>query len=457
MAKQLFGESLAYPWQGFCLQGHSFRPVASIRVRRAKRASRGFWRMPSGSVPVPWGRPGPGKPVLVALPVLQAEAWPGIGLSGRGFAVGGGGTTWGCLRYGFRLRLVRLTLCFAVASIGLAAGPSLGGCPGRPITASGLFYDPLSKTNEKGLKPQSHRKNMKKTLRKLSTLGLFLLGSLGLAGKANAALTFDGKVWRGTYGTGADSAVVTLYNPRGPPDTAMAKVSEFGSSGYWSRAPPWTLQAGDTVKIKTKDTNSDSAMTYRIVTSPNGGNLVVDQYPAGHSICVKSAQDGVDSVNAKCWVDGKLDTLYGRFRRNTSFYNISFNSENFPSRSKPNLNDLLKVEAWEGSVRGSTQGRFKREFWDADTLPSFNLVSGVYEEIDKHDKFVSDLRISPNPASRYFMFNKAINGTIYNSAGQKVGNVYGNKFNTEGLASDIYFIKYSEKGKESIKKVLVVR
>lgn len=297
---------------------------------------------------------------------------------------------------------------------------------------------------------------MKKTLRKLTSLGLFLLGSLGLAGKANAVLGFDGKAWRGTYGTGADSAVVTLYNPRSPPDTAMATVSRFGP-GSWSRAPPWVLQVGDTVKIKIRDTNGDSARTYRIITNPTQNNRVVDMYPAGHSICVYRATDSVDSVNAKCWVDGKLDTLYGRFMRNTSFYNISFNAVNFPSRSRPNLNDLVKVEAWEGSIRGSTQGRFINEFIDADTLSSFNLTSGVYEEIDKHDKFVGDLRISPNPASKYFMFNKSINGTIYNSAGQKVGNVYGNKFNAEGLASDIYFIKYSEKGKESIKKVLVVK
>jgi len=296
---------------------------------------------------------------------------------------------------------------------------------------------------------------MKKTLRKISALGLFLLGSLGLAGKANAVLGFDGKAWRGTYGIPADSASVTLYNPRGV-DSTITKVSRI-FPGYWSRAPSWILQTGDTVKIKIKDTNGDTARTYKIVTNPTGNNPVQDEYTNGDAIDVLRATDGVDSANAKCWVDGKLDTLYGRFDINSGFCDISFNSTNFPARSRPNLNDLVKVEAWEGSVRGLTQGNFIKQFWTADTLPSFNLVSGVYEEVDKHDRFVGDLRISPNPASKYFMFNKSINGTIYNSAGQKVGNIYGNKFNTEGLASDIYFIKYSEKGKESIKKVLVVK
>jgi len=279
-------------------------------------------------------------------------------------------------------------------------------------------------------------------------LGLF-------AGTASTLPGFDGKVWRGSYGTPADSANIILYNPHGP-DTAMAKVGRF-SSGYWSRAPSssWGLLVGDTVRMKIVDINGDSANTLRNITF-NGNNRVVDMYPAGHSLLVRYVWDSVDSANAKCFVKGKQDTLRGRFDINSGFWDISFNAANFPLRSRPVYGDSIKIEAWEGSVRGSTQGIFKNEFIDADTLPSFNLVSGVYEELDKHDRFVGDLRITPNPFTSFATLpaHEAERFSLYDVSGRRVGTYRGDRVG-EGLAPGVYFLRSSDNKDKPLRIVKV--
>ena len=297
---------------------------------------------------------------------------------------------------------------------------------------------------------------MKKTLRKISALGLFLLGSLGLAGKANAIISFDGNDWRGSYPIPANGASITLFNPHGS-DTAMTSVD---NTGYWIRTPPvgWSLQLGDTVKIKTKDTNGDSARTYRVITF-NGNNTVVDLYPNGHSLLVPFVKDGsLDSTDAKCYVKSKQDTLTGRFGRHSYPFDVSFNAPNFPSRSRPVYGDsVVFLISHAGYQTARTALQYKNEFWDADTAASCSLqASGVYEEVDKHDRFVGDLRITPNPFTSFATLpgHEAERFSVYDISGRKIGIFRGDRVG-EGLAPGVYFLRSSENKDKPLRIVKV--
>jgi len=285
--------------------------------------------------------------------------------------------------------------------------------------------------------------------------GLVLLGATTMT---QAFPTFYGKVWRGSYGNPATGAYVILKHPT-LNDTVMVRV---GSDGSWARAPPWNLNLNEIVSTKGIDTNGDSVKTTSRVTSISGSILVYDLFPAGHSILVEKATDSVDSTNAKCYVKGKQDTLIGRFDIDSGFWDISFNANNFPARSRPVNGDTIKVEAWEGSLQGSTSGIYGQyQFIDVDTLRSFNLYSGTPQETHLEGRVINNLRISPNPvtSNAYLQFNQNVDGALYNIAAQKVREIHGNRASLNGLAPGTYFFRPNEKENkpQSTKKIILVK
>lgn len=276
--------------------------------------------------------------------------------------------------------------------------------------------------------------------------GLVLLGASAKPAKAiNPG--FDGNTWRGSYPIPANGANITLFNPRGP-DTVMARVD---NTGYWARAPPpsWNLQLLDTIKIKIKDTNGDSARTYRVITF-NGNNSVVDIYPNGHSLLVPFVKDGsVDSVDAKCFVKSKQDTLNGRFGRHSYPFDVSFNAPNFPLRSRPVYGDsVVFLISHSGYQTARTALQYKNEFWDADTAASCSLqASGVEREPVNIERIINDLIASPNPTKGHIRFNREFKGILYDLNGRRVRDVNGKEIEMNNLPSGTYFLieKQNEK------------
>jgi hypothetical protein len=298
-------------------------------------------------------------------------------------------------------------------------------------------------------------KELKRTSKRVILLAVIGLGLY--AGTASTSPGFDGQVWRGSYGTGADSTVVTMYNPHNT-DSATTRVGRGGASGYWIKGTTWNnIVLGDSVRIKVVDTNGDSARTYKIVTSISGNNRTFDLFPAGHSILVKRVTDSVDSTNAKCYVKGKQDTLSGRFDINNFCWDISFNAANFPIRSRPVNGDTVVIEAREDGYYGSTYGIYgRKQFGDVDSLNDFNMASGVYEEIDKHDRFVGDLRITPNPFTSFATLpgHEGERFSLYDISGRRVGTYRGDRVGV-GLAPGVYFLRSSDSQDKPLRIVKV--
>jgi len=278
-------------------------------------------------------------------------------------------------------------------------------------------------------------------------------GVLFLANEAKAPPQFSGKVWRDIYGNSADSADVIITHPNGI-DTIMTKVSRGGIPAYWARAAPdpWNLGLGDTVDIKVIDTNGeDSTKTWRDVTSPTGGNLVIDLFTDpdepngdGQSLLIKKVWDTVDSVDAKCWVKGKPDTLNGRFRINTGFYNISFNAKNFPVASQPQLGDSIFFKMTTGSYKANSKGVYQEFFFDGDTFPSCSLkIVGI--EGYKQEKPYQDYQIFPTITNGNVKIYGVNAFSVYNSAGQRVDKEKNNSRTYFINGPDgVYFLKPEE-------------
>jgi len=205
---------------------------------------------------------------------------------------------------------------------------------------------------------------VKKSKHALGTASKITLGGI-VAGKLiGATPTFEQIV----YDKEGDN--VTITNPT-TQDTVMANVEDMGWCGYWARSPPeeWNLQSGDTVNIKRKNANGDSALTFRDVTDPTGGNLIWPTYCGGFGVSVKNVvENGIDSVDAKCYKKSGSDTLDGRFAVNDNyFYELYFDG------SQLNLQngDTAVFEVRAPGKSGKTEGEVQHRFIDADTFPSF--------------------------------------------------------------------------------------
>ncbi|MCL6500998.1 MAG: hypothetical protein K6T16_03140 [Candidatus Pacearchaeota archaeon] len=286
---------------------------------------------------------------------------------------------------------------------------------------------------------------MKKTI-----IPAIIGGLLFLTNEAKAPPNFDGKVWRDVYGNPADSADVIITNKNGI-DTVITRVGRAGILGYWGRAAPveWNLQLGDTVKIKTIDIDGDSAKTWREVTSTTGNNRVIDLYPENDEIndalLIRKVWDtGIDSVDAKCWVKGKLDTLYGRFRINTDFYNISFNRANFPIVSRPQIGDSVFFRMTGGSYVANSKGIYMEKLDDGDTFPSCSLkLIGIKENLENKINPLFKLAPTITNGPLNILGMKLESGSIYNAAGEEIKKIYNvDKLDLRemNVPSGIYFV-----------------
>ncbi len=265
-----------------------------------------------------------------------------------------------------------------------------------------------------------------------------------------AAPMFHGRVWRDLYGAGADSADVIITNKNGI-DTVMARVGRTGTTSYYSRTVPdgWGLVIGDIVIIKAKDIDGDSAKTWRNVTSATGANLVIDLFTEnvynthkGHSLLIKAVKDDlIDSVDAKCWVKGKPDTLQDRFRRNTSFYNIAFNAENFPTASRPTLGDSIFFKMTTGTYAAESKGLYLNQFIDGDTFPSCSLrLLGVTEEQLERKLRDNRLIITPNPSKGMIVLPSQFKGFLYDASGRKIMDIKNEKLDLRNYSNGVYFV-----------------
>lgn len=293
----------------------------------------------------------------------------------------------------------------------------------------------------------------------ISIIELFLI--------SQAQPTFHGKVWRDIYNNPADSANVILTHPNGI-DTVMAKVGGVGPA-YWTRAPPdwWNLQLEDVVGIKVIDANGeDSTKTWRDVTSLTS-DLVTDLFVDpdepngdGQSLLIKKVWDTVDSVNAKCWVKDKQDTLDGRFRINTNFYNISFNAKNFPLASRPQIGDSVFFKMTEGTYEAISKGTYQEFFIDADTFPSCSLkIVGVKENLEKK-VYELELIIKPNPVTNYIVFGKKFDGFLYDISGKRISSIdvdKGYRLNLGGIPSGIYYLVGKKTELDKPKKIIKIK
>jgi hypothetical protein len=140
---------------------------------------------------------------------------------------------------------------------------------------------------------------------KNTLLSILTAGTILLAPKlADASPSFEG--W-----AHPDSSNFTLFKPDSS-DSVSGLVGQYAPN-YWTRTVPdqWGVLLGDS-GIARFDTPSDTS--YLKWFCRGASTLQPTVFVGGYGISVRDVTDGgIDSVDAKCFKQGGLDTLYGSF------------------------------------------------------------------------------------------------------------------------------------------------
>ncbi|UZE94075.1 MAG: T9SS type A sorting domain-containing protein [Candidatus Pacearchaeota archaeon] len=247
--------------------------------------------------------------------------------------------------------------------------------------------------------------------------------------------TFSGFVYPAANNVPTDSGPVAIVNPSN--DTIWTKIGQDMDNFYTRTSDPGWIYDGDTVKVSVADTTGQTASTFRIVKPT--ANYLTTLFPGGHAFVVNKVWDSVDSVDAKCWVKGKPDTLNGRFRIGIPDDDIYFNRGKF--LDPPALNDSIIFEISEGSLYARTGCKYERALWDADSAPSCSLnIVGIGENLENKVQEPFSL-IKTNPVTNGILnLNQKGNFVLYNAAGSLVKKANGDKINVKTLPSGAYFL-----------------
>jgi len=247
---------------------------------------------------------------------------------------------------------------------------------------------------------------------------------------------FKGWVYDAANGVSSDSALVQIVNPLN--DTITTKVSRSGPKYWYKNTPyPGWIDNDSTVKVFVTDTTGQTASTFRIVKPT--ANYLTTLFPGGHAFVVNKVWDSVDSVDAKCWVKGKPDTLNGRFRIGIPYDDVYFNRGEF--LYPPALNDSIIFEISEGSLYARTGCKYERALWDADSAPSCSLnIVGIGENLENKVQEPFSL-IKTNPVTNGILnLNQKGNFVLYNATGSLAKKANGDKINVKTLPSGAYFL-----------------
>ncbi|UZE93848.1 MAG: T9SS type A sorting domain-containing protein [Candidatus Pacearchaeota archaeon] len=273
---------------------------------------------------------------------------------------------------------------------------------------------------------------------KSTLLTLFLAGVTFLLPKlADALPNFDGWAY-------PDSANVTFFKPNSL-DSAKTMVGQIVPN-YWVKTVPdaWGVSPGDSGLVRF-DAPSDTS--YLKWFCRGNFTLQPTAFVGGYGISVRDVTDGgIDSVDAKCFKQDGLDTLYGRFDITSSSwaYEIYFDASTLGLVDE----DTVVIEAAAPGKYGITKGEVQHRFLDADTLASFNLDTvSIKENLEKKVK-VDKLNVRPNPANEFFYLNQSGKINIYNMIGSQVKEVKGNKVYTGDLPQGHYFVKFKPEDSE---------
>jgi hypothetical protein len=273
---------------------------------------------------------------------------------------------------------------------------------------------------------------------KNTLLSILTAGTILLAPKlADALPNFDGWAY-------PDSANFTIFKPDNS-DSVKTMVGQIVPN-YWVKTVPdaWGIAPGDS-GIARFDAPSDTS--YLKWFCRGAGNLQPTVFVGGYGVSVRDVTDGgIDSVDAKCFKQGGLDTLYGRFDITSSSwaYELYFDVS---SLSLVN-GDSVVIEATAPGKYGITKGEVQHRFIDADTLESFNLDTvSIKENLEKKVK-ADKLNVRPNPANEFFYLNQSGEIYVYDMLGNQVKEIKGNKVYTGDLPQGHYFMKFKPEDSE---------
>lgn len=298
----------------------------------------------------------------------------------------------------------------------------------------------------------------------LSKLGKLILplivgGVLTLANLAKGEPSFE----QFTYAHGGispDSGYATLFKPDNT-DSLVRKIGQF-APGYWLATTPisWGIVPGDSGIVRIQDPTGQTSWIKWFCRS-TGFSLLPPAFPGSHNaISVRNViENGIDSVDAKLFKKGGLDTLEGRFAVNDNYYyEIYFDGDAL------NLSDgdTVIIIATAAGKFGSTQGPIIHRFIDADTLPGFAMENvNINENIENKLKKYDGILVSPTPATNYLNVNKKGELYLYNSSGSLMKKVKGNRIYTNSLPSGAYFLFIKPEGDDKLilepEKVVILK
>jgi hypothetical protein len=308
---------------------------------------------------------------------------------------------------------------------------------------------------------------MKKTLGKISALGLFLLGSLGLAGKADAQTrNFDGLV----RGVSAANCTTSYTNPSNNKVTSTANLYlPLVDGWYHSKSTSGWINIGDTCDVSAyKDGKIHNVWTVVQGTVNNVLTMFLDKN-RNYTLGVWNVTNTDTLVDGTCRVkhNGRYsDTIRDTFNVNYSFPDFSFNLATSDSvwnwTGGGNWNNILgdSVFVYGRGIAhgdtGSSRGVIRRTYNEGDVLPDIQLTSGVENEGSLVKKVVGDLRITPNPFTSFATLpgHEAERFSLYDISGRKVGTYRGDRVG-EGLAPGVYFLRQEGKNAEPLRIVKI--
>jgi len=249
-----------------------------------------------------------------------------------------------------------------------------------------------------------------------------------------------------------DSSQVTIFN-QDHNDSVLALTGQFVKN-YWSRTLPagWNVLIGDSGTVKIKSLANDISNIKWFCRAAS--DLLPTAFAGKYSISVRDVSNSADTVTAKCYKKGGLDTLTGVFDITTSpfAYEIYFDASSLGLNNE----DSVFIDAYAPGEHGQTKGKVQHRFIDADTLARFNLIVGIPEEHRQSKPL--EYQVYPTITSGYVNIKGTNKVNVYDISGRNIGHYEGNAtsngFNFEMSAPVGVYILKPENPKLPGKKIV---